>query len=143
MSDSFFDCNICFELGNNPVLTQCGHLFCWDCLSEWLDRGALDCPVCKSSVEHESVVPIYGRGVQQPAHPCAKPLPRPARVPANTRAVPFSAEGGFSPFISFETRFQTFGSGRLRSAPDAVRQQMISQFFIFLGIVMIMMVVFT
>ncbi|KOO33551.1 ring finger protein 5 [Chrysochromulina tobinii] len=28
----FFECNICLETACNPVITQCGHLYCWPCL---------------------------------------------------------------------------------------------------------------
>jgi len=29
---SAFECNICFDTANEPVVTLCGHLFCWSCL---------------------------------------------------------------------------------------------------------------
>ncbi|CAI9761380.1 unnamed protein product [Fraxinus pennsylvanica] len=27
-----FECNICFDLVQDPIVTRCGHLFCWTCL---------------------------------------------------------------------------------------------------------------
>src|SRR5579862_5295617 len=27
-----FECNICFDAARDPVVTQCGHLYCWPCL---------------------------------------------------------------------------------------------------------------
>ncbi|KAG6533119.1 E3 ubiquitin-protein ligase RNF5-like [Zingiber officinale] len=59
-----FDCNICFELAQDPVVTLCGHLFCWPCLYKWLHGHAQssECPVCKAIVEEEKLVPLYGRG---------------------------------------------------------------------------------
>jgi hypothetical protein len=27
-----FECNICLELASQPVVTLCGHLYCWPCL---------------------------------------------------------------------------------------------------------------
>ncbi|KAF5474036.1 hypothetical protein F2P56_005978 [Juglans regia] len=61
---SFFDCNICLDLARNPVVTCCGHLFCWACLYRWLHvhSDAKECPVCKGEVTIKSVTPIYGRG---------------------------------------------------------------------------------
>lgn len=29
-----FTCNICFDTPTDPVLTQCGHMFCWSCINE-------------------------------------------------------------------------------------------------------------
>lgn len=57
-----FECNICFDDATEPVVTRCGHLYCWACLSSWLDRGQLECPVCKAGVSCENVIPLYGRG---------------------------------------------------------------------------------
>jgi E3 ubiquitin-protein ligase RNF5 len=60
----FFDCNICLDLAKEPVLTCCGHLFCWQCLYRWLHlhSDAKECPVCKGEVTIKNVTPIYGRG---------------------------------------------------------------------------------
>lgn len=61
---SFFDCNVCLDLAKDPVVTCCGHLFCWPCLYRWLHvhSDAKECPVCKGEVTIKSVTPIYGRG---------------------------------------------------------------------------------
>ncbi|KAE9445605.1 hypothetical protein C3L33_22502, partial [Rhododendron williamsianum] len=61
---SFFDCNICLELAREPVVTCCGHLFCWPCIYRWLNvhSDAKECPVCKGEVTVKNVTPIYGRG---------------------------------------------------------------------------------
>ena len=29
---SAFECNICLSLSREPVVTLCGHLYCWPCL---------------------------------------------------------------------------------------------------------------
>ncbi|KAI4366395.1 hypothetical protein MLD38_022277 [Melastoma candidum] len=59
-----FECNICFDLAQDPIVTLCGHLFCWPCLYKWLHihSQSQECPVCKALVEEEKVVPLYGRG---------------------------------------------------------------------------------
>eukprot|EP01080_Neovahlkampfia_damariscottae_P006013 gene6013-10015_t len=60
-----FECNICFDSAENPVVTLCGHLFCWTCLHKWIDsqtNSLLVCPVCKAGIKHENIIPIYGRG---------------------------------------------------------------------------------
>jgi E3 ubiquitin-protein ligase RNF5 len=66
-----FDCNICLECAAEPVVTLCGHLYCWPCIYEWLrpdadaDAGSSArrrCPVCKAAVSPDALVPLYGRG---------------------------------------------------------------------------------
>lgn len=29
---SHFECNVCLEVAQEPVVTLCGHLYCWPCL---------------------------------------------------------------------------------------------------------------
>ncbi|CAN8326244.1 unnamed protein product [Cochlearia groenlandica] len=71
-----FDCNICLDQVRDPVVTLCGHLFCWPCIYKWTystndSRQRVDqydrkespkCPVCKADVSDATLVPIYGRG---------------------------------------------------------------------------------
>lgn len=59
-----FECNICFDMSKEPVVTSCGHLFCWSCLYQWIHVHSdhKECPVCKGEVTESNIVPIYGRG---------------------------------------------------------------------------------
>lgn len=68
-----FDCNICLDAVHDPVVTLCGHLFCWPCIYKWLhfqsassenqeQQPQQQCPVCKAEVSQSSLVPLYGRG---------------------------------------------------------------------------------
>ncbi|GFQ01288.1 ring finger protein 5 [Phtheirospermum japonicum] len=59
---SFYDCNICFDVAIEPVLTCCGHLFCWACFYQVsnVDVNSKECPVCKGEVSENAVTPIYG-----------------------------------------------------------------------------------
>lgn len=63
-SVAMFECNICFEMASEPVVTSCGHLFCWPCLYQWLHVHSThkECPVCKGEVTEGNITPIYGRG---------------------------------------------------------------------------------
>nr|XP_043628560.1 E3 ubiquitin-protein ligase RMA3-like [Erigeron canadensis] len=72
-STGFCECNICLESARDPVVTLCGHLYCWPCIYKWLhvQTSSVDsdqqpkCPVCKAHVSLSSVVPLYGRGNSQ------------------------------------------------------------------------------
>lgn len=59
-SSSSFDCSVCLGFAVEPVVTLCGHLYCWPCIYKWL---AIDstCPICKSSISQNQLVPLYGR----------------------------------------------------------------------------------
>ncbi|KAL9441246.1 hypothetical protein AB3S75_019843 [Citrus x aurantiifolia] len=68
---SFFECNICLDSAQDPVVTLCGHLYCWPCIYKWLhvqnssldaDEQQQNCPVCKANISVASLVPLYGRG---------------------------------------------------------------------------------
>lgn len=58
-SGGFFDCNICLEMARDPILTSCGHLFCWPC---FYHSNVKECPVCRVEVTNTSIIPIYGGG---------------------------------------------------------------------------------
>ena len=83
LQDSRFSCNICLEPVTEPVVTKCGHLYCWPCLYRWLEPGMLPgerqsltgslygsaavdetrrrCPVCNAPCSVPTLVPIYVR----------------------------------------------------------------------------------
>uniref|UniRef100_A0A7N0TK95 E3 ubiquitin-protein ligase RMA n=1 Tax=Kalanchoe fedtschenkoi TaxID=63787 RepID=A0A7N0TK95_KALFE len=66
-----FDCNICLEFVQDPVVTLCGHLYCWPCIYKWIrfkntssqeSNQRPRCPVCNAEVSVAAIVPLYGRG---------------------------------------------------------------------------------
>eukprot|EP01061_Rhynchopus_euleeides_P022040 TRINITY_DN35941_c0_g1_i2.p1 TRINITY_DN35941_c0_g1~~TRINITY_DN35941_c0_g1_i2.p1 ORF type:complete len:175 (+),score=25.96 TRINITY_DN35941_c0_g1_i2:23-526(+) len=79
--DSNFDCGICLDKCEEPVVTQCGHLFCWPCLGKWLQRQQ-DCPTCKALCTRDNIIPVYGKGRSQsrprPDGDSAPPRPEPS-----------------------------------------------------------------
>ncbi|CAN6539434.1 unnamed protein product [Malus baccata var. baccata] len=123
-----FECNICFDLAQDPIVTLCGHLFCWPCLYKWLHihSHSQECPVCKALVKEESLVPLYGRG-KTSTDPRSKSIPginipnRPAGQRPETAPPPEQSHfahrgfgfmggmgglGGFAPVAT--TRFGNF-----------------------------------
>lgn len=67
-----FDCNICLDVVCDPVVTFCGHLYCWPCIYKWIKFSSISsekshhqqpqCPVCKAEVSQKTLIPLYGRG---------------------------------------------------------------------------------
>lgn len=124
-----FECNICFDLAQDPIVTLCGHLYCWPCLYRWLHHHSQcqECPVCKALVQEEKLVPLYGRGKNQ-ADPRSKSYPgmeipnrptgqRPDTAPSpgtNTFAnYGFGLMGGFMPMATARIGNFTMGFGGL------------------------------
>ncbi|KAH1057887.1 hypothetical protein J1N35_035952 [Gossypium stocksii] len=120
-----FECNICFELAQDPIVTLCGHLFCWPCLYKWLHihSRSRKCPICKALIEEEQLVPLYGRGksstdprsksipgVNIPNRPAGQrpetaPPPEPNQFPQNGFGF-MGGLGGFAPMAT--ARFGNF-----------------------------------
>ncbi|KAJ1894401.1 hypothetical protein LPJ66_005217, partial [Kickxella alabastrina] len=109
-----FSCNICFDTATDPVLTICGHLFCWSCLVQWLERSAT-CPVCKAGCDKDKVIPVYGRGRDEkdprlnpnmPNRPAGqRPPPPPPRQPSQFFGFdPFGVPGSFHSMGMARTR---------------------------------------
>lgn len=75
------DCHICLDVVQDPVVTFCGHLYCWPCIYKWMHlqtvpSGMADhqqqhpqCPVCKAVLSKETLIPLYGRGLTSPKSP--------------------------------------------------------------------------
>ncbi|KAF7639915.1 RING-type domain-containing protein [Meloidogyne graminicola] len=131
--NSRFECNICLEIAKDAVVSMCGHLFCWPCLHQWLDTrpNRQLCPVCKSAISKERVIPLYGRGGGD-TDPRSKVPPRPQgqRTEETTQSFPgmfqwggdnghggvqFSLGIGVFPISFFASFFNTGLSGDRRN----------------------------
>lgn len=69
-SSSSFDCNICLDVVQDPVVTLCGHLYCWPCIYKWMNSNSdqhLNCPVCKAQVSENTLIPLYVQAHKGPA----------------------------------------------------------------------------
>ncbi|XP_043283516.1 peroxisome biogenesis factor 10 [Venturia canescens] len=47
-------CNLCLD-ASPTTTTPCGHLFCWECLGDWL-RTRAQCPLCREPVKSSRMV---------------------------------------------------------------------------------------
>ena len=63
-SGTNFECTICLDTAKEPVLTKCGHMFCWPCIYNWLDskQGKAKCPNCKNIITKDDLIPVYANG---------------------------------------------------------------------------------
>jgi E3 ubiquitin-protein ligase RNF5 len=169
--DVAFSCNICLEgvKDRDPVVTQCGHLYCWPCLYRWLHarHGDGTCPVCKANVSQENVIPIFIRGsTTDPRNkPSAENIPsrpqahRPEPSLDNSQnaqlgfggafhqqfgAASFAAGFGFFPSL-FGLQFQSFAPAST-SAPldeeEELHRKYLSRVLLILGLSVILCLLF-
>ncbi|XP_053684820.1 E3 ubiquitin-protein ligase RNF185-like [Sabethes cyaneus] len=147
--DSMFECNICLDTAKDAVVSMCGHLFCWPCIHQWMNGYRNTCPVCKSSISKEKVIPLYGRGGSK-EDPRKTVPPR----PAGQRTEPeqpqgfqgFTGDGGFHmsfgigafPF-GFFTSTLNFGDFRGNPPHENTREfdedHFLSQIFLYVALV--------
>jgi len=170
---SRFECIICLECAQDPVVTRCGHLYCWPCLHTWIDtrRDNPLCPACKSVISKDEVTPIYGKNsdnVDPRTKHTIPPRPQGQRTEDPTGGqgsgdafgfpwnyqqngmhanVHFSFGFGLFPF-SFVASFLNGNGANIDhngGEPDAVRahNDMISNIFLGLGFGFLLWLIFT
>ncbi|KAK1063425.1 peroxisome biogenesis factor 10 [Friedmanniomyces endolithicus] len=53
------NCTLCLEPMKDPAVTTCGHVFCWQCASDWLREQPM-CPLCRQSALVQHLLPLRG-----------------------------------------------------------------------------------
>lgn len=50
-------CTLCLEELKDPAATQCGHVFCWECIGDWV-REKPECPLCRREAMVQHILPL-------------------------------------------------------------------------------------
>ena len=161
--DSAFICNVCLEVSTrDPVVTQCGHLYCWPCLYRWLNTNHTTCPVCKAGVTEENVIPLFIRGStkdprvttstenipNRPAGHRPEPINPQFAAPGNNArqmqygGLSFSLGFGYFPSL-FSLQFQNFPTDAQNDQQgDAEQRVMMSKTLSLLGFMVVLALIF-
>lgn len=51
------ECPICWDPVSSPIILQCNHMYCRDCLVETIKHGNKTCPYCRASIEISPIKP--------------------------------------------------------------------------------------
>lgn len=141
-SSGMFSCNICMEMASDPVVTLCGHLYCWPCLYRWLhtQKSVRTCPVCKAGVDRDKVIPVFGRGGNEDPRKRMDTADTPSR-PLAQRPGPVVLAGSHArnhvAYMPNMNWFGGYGEG-LAMTPEQQHQAFLSRLLLMLGSFVIM-----
>lgn len=115
-TEPVFECSICLETAKEPVVTKCGHIYCWPCLYSWMESKGENskCPNCQNPISKEDLIPLYTKEENRkntkrfeniPKRPKAERNPERNESNNNSFGSNFSFNFGFMPFMGFNMNF--------------------------------------
>lgn len=57
LPESSRSCMLCLSPMVNPSAANCGHMFCWDCIVDWI-REHPECPLCRQQCLEQHLLPL-------------------------------------------------------------------------------------
>lgn len=107
--ESSFECTICLDVAKEPVVTKCGHLFCWPCLFHWMERKKV-CPNCNNPITTKDLVPIYNKD-QNSSNTDRFKIPNRPKGERNPTSQNNQGDTNFFSNVHFSFGFPFFGFG--------------------------------
>jgi len=136
---SAFECIICIETAQEPVVVKCGHLFCWPCIYEWTNNkaGIASCPVCKNPIKNikNDLIPIFTKeenvkNTDRFRDIPKRPLGERNSDERNTSGMNFEGGFGFFPFCVNSSHSDSSPFGFLEQFSNIPFKQSIINIFI-------------
>lgn len=59
MSTEKWKCFVCKKSLKSPVVANCGHVYCWRCLTQHRNEGKETCPKCGENLKESEFIPIF------------------------------------------------------------------------------------
>jgi hypothetical protein len=142
--ESTYQCRTCKKQASEPVISTCGHMFCWSCADASLTpTGSFECPVCSFSITKAKLTAIY-ISEEEKSKSSANPRPRATRQEA--QSVPFSSR--VNNFFDFSRNFERQGENFFSLSflntmnRDDQRADILSKLMLIIGLIILVSVLF-